>query len=246
MNNKSQATTNSDRRFEDLLLKIGQYSCSVNNRRIMHDMNNLITSLVLQLSLCATALQAGDSQKASDRLNKMNRMISNLEAFSKALPNRVQITPEPARDRISAIIADTLEFINTYPSLRECQFELDLSTNDTYYRVDIHFIQVMIVAITRQATLSYRNPRVIISCEIEPQSKACILRVEAQGEASSEAGLENKLEEPDTDFIFDNIPLRSLQRIASELHPTLKLQLSKPPSLAFSCRLEKAEYEVIG
>ena len=45
MNNKSQATTNSDRRFEDLLLKIGQYSCSVNNRRIMHDMNNLISDI---------------------------------------------------------------------------------------------------------------------------------------------------------------------------------------------------------
>ena len=139
-----------------------------------------------------------------------------------------------------------MEFINTYPGLRECQFELDLGTNDTYYQVDIHFIQVMIVAITRQATFSFWNPRVMISCEIEPQSKATILSVEAQGEASSEAGRENSHQETGTDFIFDNIPLRSLQRIASELHPTLKLQLSEPSHWAFSCRLEKADHEATG
>ncbi len=168
MNDKSQAITNSDSRFEDLLLKIGQYACNANNRRIMHDMNNQITTLVLHLSMCASALRAGDSQKAFDRLNKMDRMLSNLEAFSKSLPKRIQITPQPVQSRIGAIITNTLEFINTFPSLRECQFELDLSTNDTYYQVDTYFIQVMIVAITRQATLSFRNPRVILSCEIEP------------------------------------------------------------------------------
>ena len=212
----------------------------------MHDMNNLITPLVLHLSMCASALQAGDSQIASVRLNKMGRLISNLEAFFEAILDRVQITPKPSRGRIGAIIAETLDFINTYPNLRECQFELDLGINDTYYQVDIFFIQVMIVAVTRQATLSFRNPRLRINCEIEPQSKVTILSVEAQGEASPEAGRESGHQETGTDFFFDNIPLRSLQRIASELHPTLKLQLSEPPCLAFSCQLTKVEQATAG
>ena len=62
---------------------------------------------------------------------------------------------------------------------------------------------------------------------------------ESQGEASSDAGWENWHQETGTDFIFDNIPLRSMQAIASELHLTLKLQLSEPPRLAFFARLKK-------
>jgi len=246
MKDKLKAATKSDSRHEDLLHKIGQYACLANNRLIMHDFNNLTTSLFLQHSLCDSALQAGDYQKVSDRLTKMERLISKQEVFAKALPKQIQITLASSRGRIDDIVADALEFINTYPSLRKCQFELDLGTNDIYYQVDKCFLQVMIVALTRQAVLSFRKPRVIISCKIVPKSNAGNLRVEAQDQANPETGLKNELEDTSADFIFENIPLRSLQRIALELHPSLNLELSEPTSWAFSCQLDKAKNQNIG
>ncbi|NQT97250.1 MAG: hypothetical protein HQ562_05875 [Candidatus Marinimicrobia bacterium] len=57
MNDKTKKPANFTRKSEDILQKIGQYSYSANNRAIMHDMNNLITSLVLHLSMCESALQ---------------------------------------------------------------------------------------------------------------------------------------------------------------------------------------------
>ena len=246
MKGKLKAATKSDSRHEDLLHKIGQYACIANNRRIMHDLNNLTTSLFLHHSLCDSALQAKDYQKTSDRLTKMEQLISKQEVFANALPKQIQITHAPSRGRIDDIIANTLEFINTYPSLRKCQFELDLGANDTYYQVDIHFIQVVIVALARQAMLSFRKPRVMISCKTAPKSNAGSLRVEAQDQASPENGLKNELEDTSVDFIIDNIPLRSLQRIALELHPKLNLELSEPTGLAFSCRLDKAEHQKTG
>ena len=246
MKGKLKAATKSDSCHEDLLHKIGQYACIANNRRIMHDLNNLTTSLFLHHSLCDSALQAKDYQKVSDRLIKLEQLISNQEAFANALPKRIQITHAPCRGRIDKIIADTLEFIDSYPSLRKCQFELDLGTNDTYYQVDIHFLQVVIVALTRQATLSFRKPRVMISFKIVPKSNAGSLHVEAQDQTNPENGLKNELEDISDDFLFDNIPLRSLQRIALDLHPKLNLELPEPTGLAFSCRLDKAEHLNIG
>ena len=234
MNDKTKKPANFARKSEDILQKIGQYSCSANNRTIMHDMNNLITSLVLHLSMCESALQAGDSQKVSVRLNKMDRMISNLEAFAKDLPKRIQITPQPTEIRLADIIAEAQEFIATVPGLQGCQFVLNLETDDTVYTVDLHFIEVLLIAITRQAVLQFHNPLVTISNALDRKLKTCDLSVEVLGES-----IPAIKEAPAADFMFDNIPLHSLCRIASKLHPALNLQYSRPPQLAFTCQLQE-------
>ncbi len=243
MKKQEQPSLSQAQRIEDILQKLGRYSSSANNRRIMHDTNNLITSLVLQHSMCVDALRAGDKPKTVMRLERMDDLIVNLETFARTLPKRIRITPEPDQHRVSDIISGAREFIDTSPSLGECPFELDLESDDNTYFVDQCFIQVLLIALTRRAVLTLRNPRVIINGERNAEVQTFALSAEARGEGSIIPEAEDQ---PEADYVYDDISLHSLQRIASDLHPSLKLQCALPPALSFSCQLGTEQNEPAG